>query len=101
MTQAEVAERLSGVGGERVAFETISRLERGALAPSVAWIERLASLYSVRADEVYAAAIVMTEVASSSPVRRALHEAVDALTDEQASVALAMLRAWTTASEQR
>jgi transcriptional regulator with XRE-family HTH domain len=101
MTQAEVAERLSGIGGERVAFETISRLERGALAPSVAWVERLATLYGVHSEEVYAAALATTAPTSASPVRRALLEEIEALTEQQASVALAVLRAWVTATKRR
>lgn len=80
LTQPQVAERLR----DGTAVETVSRIERGVLPISIAWIEKLADLYKVGPDEIVQSALLQGHVNDD---RRALHEWVDGLQAEELAFA--------------
>lgn len=92
LTQATVAELL----GDGVATETVSRFERGAVVPSLPWLERLAELYGTSIDGVYAAALEAPPPAD--PHRTELWEFVQGLGRDQSMVVLALGRAYVAAT---
>ena len=94
LTQADVAELL----GEGVAVETVSRFERGAVAPSLAWLARLAEIYGTSLDALYAA--VLSEQGPQEPVRAALHHLLAGLSARDLDVLLAMARAYAAVTQE-
>ncbi len=88
MTQATVADLL----GDGVAVETVSRFERGAVAPSLTWIARLSEIYGTSIDSVYAA--TLHEPPTDEPARAALLHLVRDLDPVRGEVLLAIAKAF-------
>ena len=78
LTQAELAERL----GDSVATETISRMERGVLAPSLEWIARICDVVGVEVQDFFSKLPVTPVRPRHAEIRRVL-DLLDPLDDEQ------------------
>lgn len=85
LTQHQVAELL----GPEVAVETVSRFERGANAPSLVWVSRLAAIYGSTIDDIFVGAVGRRVV--QAPERQALHEIVDRVSIDDVTAALQVI----------
>jgi transcriptional regulator with XRE-family HTH domain len=89
LTQAELAERVEA------APETISRVERGKLAPSADLVERIASALGVKTDDVLSRTPVKRKIENRLAIQRVvalLEPLTDADVDAVRGAITALLR---------